>query len=181
MIRREDVIKIGRILKPHGINGEMSMLCENDCFDRTDDCDYLIGDMDGILVPFFIESYRFKSNTSVLIKFDDIDSVEEADRLAGTDMYFPKKFMPEDELECTPEELLTGYRIEDIHAGEIGVIKRIETSTINTLLIVQKGEDEILVPFHEEFIIDMDNQNHCITMDLPEGLVQLNSEKTTNK
>lgn len=181
MIRPEDVIRIGKILKPHGVNGEMSMLCENDCFDRTDECDYLIGDMDGILVPFFIDSYRFKSDTSVLIKFEDIDTVEQADRMTGINIYFPKKFLNEDEPECPPEEFLTGYTITDIHSGTIGTIQRIENSTINTLLVVKGNKDDVLIPFHEEFIRDVNEKNRCIIMELPEGLVQLNSDKTPDE
>lgn len=180
MIKPEEVIRIGKILKPHGVKGELVMLCENDCFDRSD-CEYLIGDMDGILVPFFIDSYRFKGNTSVLIKFDDIDTVEQAERMTGVTIYFPKALVGEEESECPPEEFLTGYTISDINSGTIGTVERIENSTMNILLIVKRGESEVLLPFHEEFIRDIDEENHYITMELPEGLVQLNSDKTTNK
>ena len=62
MIRREDVFKIGRMGKPHGVKGELSMQCDDDVFDRVD-ADYLVLDIDGILVPFFIEEYRFRSGT----------------------------------------------------------------------------------------------------------------------
>lgn len=181
MIRPEEVIRIGKILKPHGVKGELSMLCENDCFDRSEDCDYLIGDMDGILVPFFIDSYRFKSNASVLIKFDDIDTVEQAEKMTGVTIYFPKKYLPEDATECTQEEFLNGYTISDSHSGTIGIIKRIENSTINILLVVEKEGEEILIPFHEEFIREVDEKTHTIIMNLPEGLVQLNSDKTNNE
>lgn len=181
MIKPEEVIRIGKILKPHGVKGELSMLCENDCFDRSDDCDYLIGDMDGILVPFFIESYRFKGNASVLIKFDDIDTVEQAERMTGITIYFPKKYLAEEESECPPEEFLNGYTISDIHSGYIGTIKHIENATINILLVVERGEEEILIPFHEEFICEVNEEKHAIIMNLPEGLVQLNSDKTSNE
>ncbi len=54
MIKREDVFKIGRLGKPYGIRGEISFQFDDDIFDRVE-CEYLILDMDGILVPFFIE------------------------------------------------------------------------------------------------------------------------------
>lgn len=181
MIRPEEVIRIGKLLKPHGVKGELSMLCENDCFDRSEDCDYLICDMDGILVPFFIDSYRFKSNTSLLIKFDDIDTVEQAERMAGVNVYFPKEFIGEEDMEGLPEEFLSNYTVSDVHLGDIGTIDHIDDSTINTLLIIKNGGREIMIPFHEEFIKDIDEQNHHIVMELPEGLVQLNSDKTANE
>lgn len=184
MIRPEEVIRIGKILKPHGVKGEMAMLCENDCFDRTDECDYLIGDMDGILVPFFIDSYRFKSDTSVLIKFDDIDTLEQAERMAGVNIYFPKKFLDEGDIVCPPEEFLAGYTVSDISTGRlIGTIERIEDTTLNVLLVIRCGTEEILIPFHEEFIEEIDEEKRHISMRIPEGLIQLNGncEKTTDK
>ena len=47
MIKREEVYKIGRLGKAHGIRGEVSFLFDDDVFDRVD-ADYLILDIDGI-------------------------------------------------------------------------------------------------------------------------------------
>ena len=60
MIRQEEVFRIGRIGKPHGVKGETSFQFTDDVFDRVD-ADYLILQVDGILVPFFMEEYRFRS------------------------------------------------------------------------------------------------------------------------
>ena len=54
MIKREEVYQIGKLGKTHGIRGEVSFLFDDDVFDRVD-ADYLILDIDGILVPFFFE------------------------------------------------------------------------------------------------------------------------------
>ena len=67
MIRREEVYKIGKLGKPHGVKGEVSFMFDDDVFDRVD-ADYLVLDVDGILVPFFIEEYRFRSDESSFIK-----------------------------------------------------------------------------------------------------------------
>ena len=82
MIRCEEVYKIGRLGKTHGVRGEISFLLDDDVFDRTD-ADYLILDIDGILVPFFIEEYRFKTDSNALMKFDGIDTQERARELTG--------------------------------------------------------------------------------------------------
>ena len=77
MIRREDVYKIGAIGKAHGVKGEVTVFVDDDIFDRTDS-EYLLLDIDGILVPFFMEEYRFKSDTTALVKFCGIDTQEKA-------------------------------------------------------------------------------------------------------
>ena len=76
MIRRDDVYKIGKLGKPHGVKGEITFAITDDVFDRVD-ADYLILDIDGILVPFYIEEYRFKNDENVLVKFEDIDTQEQ--------------------------------------------------------------------------------------------------------
>ena len=57
MIRKEDVYKIGRLGKPHGIKGELSFMFSDDVFDRVD-ADYLVVETDGILVPYAALSRR---------------------------------------------------------------------------------------------------------------------------
>ena len=57
-------------------------------FDRVD-AEYLLLELDGILVPFFMEEYRFKSDETVLMKFCDIDTQEQARSLTGAKVYFP--------------------------------------------------------------------------------------------
>ena len=73
MITREELIKIGRFNKPHGVKGELSFTFTDDVFDRTE-CPYIVCEIDGIFVPFFIEEYRFKSDTTALIKLEDVDN-----------------------------------------------------------------------------------------------------------
>ena len=95
MIKKEEVYKIGRLGKVHGIRGEVSFLFDDDVFDRVE-ADYLVLDIDGILVPFFMEEYRFKSDANALVKFDGIDTVERAKELTGCDVYFPRELSDDD-------------------------------------------------------------------------------------
>ena len=96
MIKREDVYKIGKLGKAHGVKGEISFLFDDDVFDRTD-ADYLVLDIDGILVPFFIEEYRFKTDDNALMKFEGIDTQERARELTGCEVYFPREMAEDDD------------------------------------------------------------------------------------
>ena len=80
MIKREDVYKIGRLGKAHGVKGEVSFQFDDDIFDTTD-ADYLILEIDGILVPFFMEEYRFRNDSLALVKFCDVDTQQRASEL----------------------------------------------------------------------------------------------------
>ena len=169
MIKLEEVYKIGKLGKVHGVKGEISFLFDDDVFDRVD-ADYLILDIDGIFVPFFIEEYRFKSDSNALMKFDGIDTMERARELTGCDVYFPRKMSEADEGHLSLAEII-GYSLIDAQTGkEVGKIAAIDDSTINLLFELEDGK---LIPAPEELITNVDTKNHQIEIKLPEGILEL--------
>lgn len=169
MIKLEEVYKIGKLGKVHGVKGEISFLFDDDVFDRVD-ADYLILDIDGIFVPFFIEEYRFKSDNNALMKFDGIDTMERARELTGCDVYFPRKMSEADEGHLSLAEII-GYSLIDAQTGkEVGKIVAIDDSTINLLFELEDGK---LIPAPEELITNIDTKNHQIEIKLPEGILEL--------
>ena len=169
MIKREEVYKIGRLGKAHGIRGEVSFLFDDDVFDRVD-ADYLILDIDGILVPFFMEEYRFKSDANALVKFDGIDTLERAKELTGCDVYFPRELSDEDDERISWAEIV-GYELIDSETRTVaGTIASIDDSTMNTLFELEDGR---LIPASEELIQAIDTKKHQIEIKLPEGILEL--------
>ena len=169
MIRREEVYKIGRLGKVHGIKGEISFLLDDDVFDRVD-ADYLVLDIDGILVPFFIKEYRFKTDSNALMKFDGIDTQERARELTGCDVYFPRKLADSDD-ENISWAAIVSYDIIDADSNcNIGRIASVDDSTINILFCLEDGR---LIPASEDIITAIDQQNRTITMRIPKGLLDL--------
>ncbi|MDD5895034.1 MAG: ribosome maturation factor RimM [Prevotellaceae bacterium] len=167
MIKENEVYKIGKIGKPHGVKGEVTLRFSDDVFDRVD-ADYLILDTDGILVPFFMEEYRFRSDEVALVKFCDIDNMERASELTGCDVFFPRSLAAADDGELTWSQIV-GYVIVDNDSGKvIGKIVSVDESTVNVLL---ETADGILIPAAEEFIDDIDHESQKLFMTLPEGLV----------
>lgn len=172
MIRKEDVYKIGIFNKPHGIHGELSFTFTDDIFDRVE-AEYLICLLDGILVPFFLEEYRFRSDTTALVKLEGVDTAERARMFTNIEVYFPAKHAEA----AAPGELswdfFVGFRIEEVHRGELGEVTDVDTTTINTLFVVDYKGEELLIPAQEDFIVGIDQKQRVITVDLPEGLLAL--------
>lgn len=172
MIRDNEVYKIGRIGKPHGVKGEVQVQVEDDVFDRVDS-EYLILRIDGILVPFFMEEYRFKSDEIALVKFCDIDSQEQARQLTGCEVYFQRELAEADEHDLTYAELV-GYKVIDAAFGnEVGTISFVDDATENILFEL---EDGMLLPAPDELIVEVDQSSRTIKMNIPEGLLTLDDE-----
>lgn len=170
MIKKEEVFKIGVINKPHGVKGEVSFSFTDDIFDRVEDCDYLILMMDGILVPFFWEEYRFKSDNVALVKFEGIDTAERAKMFTNVEVYFPKKYMDEQD-EITSWNFFVEFQVNDVRHGALGEIVDVDDATMNVLFVIEKEGEELLLPAHEEFILDLDKKNRVLTVEIPEGLL----------
>ena len=169
MIKKEDVYKIGRIGKAHGVKGEVTFNFNDDVFDRVD-AEYLILEVDGILVPFFMEEYRFRSDSTALVKFEDIDTQDRARELTNCDVYFPRELSDNDEEEIS-WSFLVGFSIVDVQNGKnVGTIASIDDNTMNILFEL---EDGTLIPASEELITDIDKDNKTITIALPEGILEL--------
>lgn len=168
MIRQEEVYRIGRLGKTHGVKGEVTLLFDDDIFDRMD-CDYLILEVDGILVPFFIEEYRFKGDTTAIMKFEDVDTQQRAQELTGCNVFFPRSLAEEDN---TPSlSMLIGFNlVEASSAAVIGRIAAIDDSTANLLFEL---EDGTLIPANDDLIENIDMAKKQITMNLPEGILTL--------
>ena len=173
MIKVEDVYRIGLINKPHGVHGELLFTFDDDIFDRME-AEYIICMMDGILVPFFFESYRFRSDSTALIKLEGIDTEQQARRMTNVEVFFPKEHVEElDDNELT-WSYFVGFLIKDVNEGEIGKVIDVDDSTINTLFVVDHNDTEVLIPAQEDFIVDLDREKRVITMQIPAGLLDLN-------
>ncbi len=173
MIKKEEVFKIGTFAKPHGIKGEISLMTTCDLFDDVEDpC--IVCEMDGILVPFFIEEYRYKTDNVLLVKLENINDEKQARQFTNREAFFLLEDADEADLvgEMTWDSFI-GYRVVDEQQGEIGTITDVDESTINVLLQIDRHGEELLLPAAEELITDADHETRTLIVTLPEGLLDL--------
>lgn len=176
MIKREDLIEIGEFIKTHGILGELNTLLDVDEDFVRDECPFII-EIDGIFIPFYANSMRFRSAHSSLIHLQGVNSDVDAKQFVGKIIYARRsdlvKYWGEAELE---EELdFIGLTIIDTNLGTIGEIVDIEDSTENVLFLVKDSSGKIIyIPAVDEFIDIIDDNTHTVTVTLPDGLVDLN-------
>lgn len=166
----KDLFRIGKLGKAHGIKGEVTMQVDDDVFDRVD-AEFLFLQLDGIMVPFFMEEYRFKSDETALIKFEGVDTQERARELTGTEVFFPRELAEEDESGELSYAQLVGYTLKNDADGKVvGEIAFIDEQTMNIMFELTDGT---LIPASEELITDIDTENRTITLTIPEGILDL--------
>ena len=169
MIKQEDVYKIGRLGKAHGVKGEVSFQFDDDIFDTTD-ADYLILEIDGILVPFFMEEYRFRNDSLALVKFCDVDTQQRASELTGCDVYFPRTLAEDSEGQLSLSSLVGFDIVEASNSKVVGKIAAIDDTTQNILFELEDGR---LIPASDELITNIDTNRQQIIMQIPTGLLEI--------
>lgn len=171
MINRNELLKIGQLYKTHGLKGELSFSMTHPDLFEENEYEYLFIEMEGIFVPFYISEYRFKSNESGYITFDDVNDEKQAKEFVNKELYVRA---PEDD-ETTPLQgffMFIGYEVIDKHLGSVGKIRDIDDTTINTLFVLNNGGEEVLIPVSDEFFTEIDHEGKIIYADLPEGLIE---------
>ncbi|MDR1720548.1 MAG: 16S rRNA processing protein RimM [Dysgonamonadaceae bacterium] len=175
MIKREELIKIGRFNKSHGIKGLLLFTFTDDSFDESQ-CPFLICELDRIFVPFMLEQYRFLSDTTALVGLKGLNSEKQIASLLNKDVYFPKKYVRKSRTrnDMMLWEYYIGYELQDERGIVVGTIIGVDQSTINILFIVENNENELLIPAVESFILTKDEDNLRLQMAIPEGILNLN-------
>ncbi|MBS7352879.1 MAG: 16S rRNA processing protein RimM [Muribaculaceae bacterium] len=168
MIIPDEVVEIGQYNKPHGIAGELSATFPLGA-DVLEGVSAIISPMDGILVPFFIEKMRGKSNHTLLLTIAGIDSEDKAKRMVNKPIFALRCEVPEtDEVYC---DYFIGFSIEDEDGNVVGDITDIDDTTENALFVVDADGNQIFVPISENLILEIDDEKKVIIMELPQGLI----------
>ncbi len=175
MITRDELLKIGKLQKPYGIKGEISLVFDKPVYTGIDTEFYFL-DIDRIFVPFLIEEITFIPDTGARVKFEDVNDETEAARFANLHVFLLHEQVPENPDEENPEwDFFIGYRVIDQHDRDLGTIEGVDAATLNVLFIVKKANEEYLIPATGDFITRVNNEQKMIRMNLPEGLIDTGS------
>lgn len=174
MITDNEIIEIGKIGKPHGVQGEMNMMIDDDV--NITSLQKIVLEIDGIYVPFFIKSLRPKRSDTVIVALDDIDNEEEAGALTNLTVYALKAddVKQGDDDEGMYASDLIGFTLVHADGKPVGKITDVNDTTDNALFIVELGDGrQVYIPIADDLIDDIDTEKRYIVMSLPEGIIDL--------
>ena len=119
-------------------------------------------DFDGLPVPFFMEEVTPRGGVKYYIKFEDIDTLEQAEELVGKEIDI--------EFEDDEGEDITGFTLFDQNGRRIGEITAFEDIPGNPCVEIGGG---MLIPCPEECIIDLNPRKRTLKLQIAEGLLEL--------
>lgn len=173
MINLDDCIELGFLTKPHGIKGHLVMKLANVSFDEIEEMELVFVMVDGLPVPFFIEEFSERNNDAILIKLADIDSEPEARKYTESVVFLDRNVLIHPRQDQPNISIYKGFEVIDKQHGLIGLFESLLDYDQNPVMQILKDRREILIPFNQEFLLEIDEEKHQIHVDCPDGLLEL--------
>jgi 16S rRNA processing protein RimM len=172
----ENGVHVGKILKAHSYLGHARV-----AFFMPGLEDYLEpGDSIFIVwnekpVPYQIEEIKWGDDKVAIIKLVDVSIEIQAIELKDRDIVLPTDAFPEELLDEMEGATIEGYKvIDNVTKKEIGEVTAIVENGPQSLLEIKSTDGkEFLIPVHEDIILKIDRKKRKITVNLPEGLLDL--------
>lgn len=168
----EETFYIGYITKTKGLKGEVQLFFEYEEPELLD-LDVVFADINGKLVPFFVSSYKLQNNNTGNFYFDDVNHIDKAQPLLKKKIYLPLEKKPERSEDDFFYTDLKGFMAVDETLGELGEILEVHEYPQQFVAAVSYKGTEILFPLNEDFIVEIDDEGKILTVDLPDGLLDI--------
>jgi 16S rRNA processing protein RimM len=164
---------LGKIIKVHGFDGTVIVKLEQDFKEGISKPESVFLEIDGKPVPFLVSGFQDTGGNIIRLRFDGYDSAEKMGEFTGCKVFLTSGKTGKD----TDSDLtdLRDYKLYLADDSLLGTVIEVINSPGQWLLSIRSKEGkEILIPFHEDLIIGIDERKKIIRMDLPEGLTEVN-------
>lgn len=176
-----EFITLARVVKAQGRHGEVAVELHSDVPDRLHRRLRLFAlAQDGSRRELTVED-TWPHKDFVVLKFARVDSISEAETLAGCELQVPRGERAQLEPGAAYVSDLLGCTLAD-HGREVGVVSEVRFGAGEApLLVVGLGKNQLEIPFAEEFLVRVDLDGKRIEMNLPEGLLAVNAPLTAEE
>ncbi len=164
---------LGEFIKTHGISGDLVLKLSFFTEQELKEGDTVFVEVDGIPVPFFIGQFRFMTDYTALVRFDEIETAAGAEFLVGRRVYCGADYGTDAENEAEGTGDITGFRVFDREKGFSGILQEVIDYTDNPVMRLDYEGKELLVPFHDDIILNIDYSAGVIEISAPGGLLDL--------
>lgn len=173
-MRVDDCYQLGYVIKTHGLHGEVSILLDVDFPDAYSTLESVFVATSGseTLVPFFVEHLTIQQNKA-RIKFEEVDTIEQAETLLKAQLYLPLASLPTLENDQYYYHEIIGFTVTDQEQGALGPVLDVYESTGQDMIVMQHQEKEVLIPINDDIVQRVDKAEKLVHVTLPEGLLEV--------
>jgi 16S rRNA processing protein RimM len=165
-------VKVGHLIKAFGKDGDMRIDLNPFSLKDVLKAGYLLGEIEGQLIPYFIEKYTEEDE---LIKLEGINGPQEARELSDIPVYILDKDIKSSKKEEVDNTFLKGFKLFDQEDEAIGFVEDVIEMPQQILLQISLIKDKSLklIPLHKDLLINIDEGEKTISLIIAEGLLDL--------
>jgi 16S rRNA processing protein RimM len=164
---------IGKIAGTHGLDGRVVLRHQLDGKNIWSKLGHIFIEIQReSYIPYFIEGQKVLNNEEVLLTLDEIDSMELAKSLSGKNVYLEEEVFSKLKPKAVTGDMI-GFKVTDQTHGELGVVEDLFETPGQVLATVQHKGKELIIPLIDATIIGIDGARRTITVNLPEGLLDV--------
>lgn len=168
----DECFRLGYIQKAHALKGQVTAIIDVDAPIDIDNLKTLFLEKGNVLVPYFIENLSSNAQKAI-IKFEDVDNIDQAGYLVGSSIYLPKTERPKSVKGEFYDDEVIGFVVTDTELGLIGDVAEIVQAGPNKLLSVKGVKGEVLIPVNSPFIRSINKAKRTVTTLLPDGYLDI--------
>jgi 16S rRNA processing protein RimM len=172
-MNKADCFHLGYVAKLHGFKGEVSLFLDVTNPEDYQTLDAVFIEINGQLSPFFVESFKLKNKGFAAVKFEGVNSENDARLLLRKNLFLPAQILPKLSGTHFYDHEVVGFTVMDLNYGEVGKLASIVDLQVNPLIQIMKGEKEVLIPLIEGVVVELDRKKKIMTINAPAGLIEL--------
>ena len=175
----DDMVLVGRIARPHGLKGHVVVNPETDFAEErfAEGATLWTRSVRGD-EQLVIQTSRLQGRRPV-IGFEGFTSVEDAERLAGLELRVPEELLQPLADGTYYQHQLVGCVVETTTGARVGEVARVDGGAAGSLLAIDGPKGEILIPLAVDICTRVDIDAKRITVNPPDGLLELNERKNS--
>ena len=172
-MKQDELFLLGKVVRTFGSKGELVFQLDTEILSRIKRLESVFLKINENLVPFFIELLQPRPKNQALVKLMDIETSDDASLYAGCEIYIPLAILPKQKGSKLYSQNIEGYSVIDANYGNTGFVNKIIEMPQQFLLSIDLNGKEILVPIVDEIVKNIDHKTKTISIDAPEGLIEL--------
>lgn len=171
-MKKEDCYFLGKITRKHGLQGNVILKLDTDQPEMYNKMDSVFLEINGLLVPFFIEKQQWQKSDTKIISFKN-SSEAMVEQSVGKDVYLLLSTLPPLSGNKFYYHEIIGFQIKDENNQLCGTIESINDQTAQNYFILKLNEKDVIIPIIRDWILEVNRDEKFIKMQLPEGLMDV--------
>lgn len=167
-------LNVGQIVNTHGIKGEVRVqsITDEPELRYAKGSELVIELGNGKYQPVVVQSYRVHKSFD-LLTFEEFSSINDVESFKSKMLQVDESLLPElDEGEYYSSQII-GYEVVDEEGNLLGKLKEVLYLPANDVWVVQRqNKKDLLLPYIQSVILEVDSENQKITAHVLEGLDQ---------